>query len=315
MVEQNEKSSETFESNRIARRHRVDIQQMMNKQSIRRRLLDKIATGVAMACVIAAIIPLGSILTEVVKNGAAALSLEFLTQPPGAIGSGSGGIGPAIQGTLIVIALASLIGAPVGVLAGIYLSEFAGSSKFPYAVRFLNDVLTGLPSIVVGIVGFIVIVLTIGSFSVWAGAFALSIIMVPIVVRVTEETLKIVPNSIREAGYSLGIPKWKVVMFIVLTSAKSGVLTGIVLALSRIAGETAPLIMTILGTSLFFTGFTDPVDALPLRIWRLASQPYESAHEFGWGAALILILLVLVMSVGLRMLAYKKGFGIKAISA
>ena len=314
MVEQNEKSSETFESNRIARTHRVDIQQMMNKQSIRRRLLDKIATGIVMACVIAAIIPLGSILIEVVKNGAAALSIEFLTQPPGAIGSASGGIGPAIQGTLIVIGLASLIGAPVGVLAGIYLSEFAGSGRFPYAVRFLNDVLTGLPSIVVGIVGYVVIVLTIATFSVWSGAFALSIIMVPIFVRITEETLKIVPNSIREAGYSLGIPKWKVVMFIVLTSAKSGVLTGIVLALSRIAGETAPLIMTILGTSLFFTGFTDPVDALPLRIWRLASQPYESAHSFGWGAALILILLVLVMSVGLRMLAYKKGFRTKTMS-
>jgi phosphate transport system permease protein len=314
MAEQNEKLGKIFGSDRSDRRHRVDIQQMMNKQSIRRRLFDKIATCVVLACVIAAIIPLGSILIEVVKNGAGALSIEFLTQPPGAIGSGSGGIGPAIQGTLIVIALASLIGAPVGVLAGIYLSEFAGSGRFPYAVRFLNDVLTGLPSIVVGIVGFVVIVLTIGSFSVWAGAFALSIIMVPIVVRVTEETLKIVPNSIREAGYSLGIPKWKVVMFIVLTSAKSGVLTGIVLALSRIAGETAPLIMTILGTSLFFTGFADPVDALPLRIWRLASQPYESAHSFGWGAALILIILVLVMSVGLRMLAYKKGFRIKAIS-
>ena len=314
MVEQNEKSSETFGSDHSNRRHRVDIQQMMDKQSIRRRLLDKIATGVVMACVIAAIIPLGSILIEVVKNGSGALNLEFLTQPPGAIGSGSGGIGPALQGTLIVIALASLIGAPAGVLAGIYLSEFAGSGRFPYAIRFLNDVLTGLPSIVVGIVGFVVIVLTIGSFSVWAGAFALSIIMVPIVVRVTEETLKLVPNSIREAGYSLGIPKWKVVMFIVLTSAKSGVLTGIVLALSRISGETAPLIMTILGTSLFFTGFADPVDALPLRIWRLASQPYESAHSFGWGAALILIILVLAMSVGLRMLAYKKGFRIKTMS-
>lgn len=314
MVEQNEKSSETFGSDHSNRRHRVDIQQMMDKQSIRRRLLDKTATGAVMACVIAAIIPLGSILIEVVKNGSGALSLEFLTQPPGAIGSGSGGIGPAIQGTLIVIALASLIGAPVGVLAGIYLSEFAGSGRFPYAIRFLNDVLTGLPSIVVGIVGFVVIVLTIGSFSVWAGAFALSIIMVPIVVRVTEETLKIVPNSIREAGYSLGIPKWKVVMFIVLTSAKSGVLTGIVLALARISGETAPLIMTILGTSLFFTGFADPVDALPLRIWRLASQPYESAHSFGWGAALILIILVLAMSVGLRMLAYKKGFRIQTMS-
>src|ERR671916_398778 len=296
MVEQNEKSSDTFGSDHSNRRHRVDIQQMMDKQSIRRRLFDKIATGVVTACVIAAIIPLGSILIEVVKNGSGALNLEFLTQPPGAIGSGSGGIGPAIQGTLIVIALASLIGAPAGVLAGIYLSEFAGSGRFPYAIRFLN------------------VVLTIGSFSVWAGAFALSIIMVPIVVRVTEETLKLVPNSIREAGYSLGIPKWKVVMFIVLTSAKSGVLTGIVLALSRISGETAPLIMTILGTSLFFTGFADPVDALPLRIWRLASQPYESAHSFGWGAALILIILVLAMSVGLRMLAYKKGFRIKTMS-
>jgi len=314
MVEQNEKLNETFANDRGSRRSHVDIQQMMNKRSFRRRLFDKIATVVVMVCVVAALIPLASILIEVVKNGIGALSLEFLTEPPGAIGSGRGGIGPAIQGTLIIIALSSLIGAPVGVLAGIYLSEFAGSSRFPYIVRFLNDVLTGLPSIVVGIVGFVVIVLTIGSFSVWAGAFALSIIMVPIVVRVTEETLKIVPNSIREAGYSLGIPKWKVVVFIVLASAKSGVLTGIVLALSRIAGETAPLIMTILGTSLFFTGFDDPVDALPLRIWRLASQPYESAHEFGWGAALILILLVLAMSVGLRMLAYKKGFKLKTLS-
>nr|MDQ5860582.1 hypothetical protein [Thermoproteota archaeon] len=147
MAEQNERLTETFANDGGSRKHRVEIQQMMDKQSIRRRLFDKVMTGVVMACVIAALIPLGSILFEVVKNGAGALSLEFLTQPPGAIGSGRGGIGPAIQGTLIVIALASIIGAPVGVLAGIYLSEFAGSSKFPYAVRFLNDVLTGLPSI------------------------------------------------------------------------------------------------------------------------------------------------------------------------
>lgn len=299
-------------SDNSERRHQ--IQDMMSRQSLKRKMVNKLATGLAIACVVAAIIPLGSILIEVVKNGAAAISIEFLTQTPGAVGSGQGGIGPAIQGTLIVIGLASVIGAPVGVLAGIYLSEFAGTGKFPHVVRFLNDVLTGLPSIVVGIVGFVIIVLAIGSFSVWAGAFALSIIMIPIVVRVTEETLKIVPNSIREAGYSLGIPKWKIVLFVVLTSAKSGVLTGIVLAISRIAGETAPLIMTILGTSLFFTGFVDPVDALPLRIWRLASQPYESAHEFGWGAALILILLVLAMSVGLRMLAYKRGFKIRTIA-
>jgi phosphate transport system permease protein len=293
-----------------SRRHYQNhIQAAMTRQSLRRKMMDKAATALAIACVVAAVIPLGSILVEVVKNGISALSIEFLTQPPGALGSGEGGIAPAIQGTLLVIGLTSLIGVPVGVLAGIYLSEFAGRSSgiFPSAVRFLNDVLTGLPSIVLGIVGYVAIVLAIGSFSIWAGAFALSIIMIPIVVRVTEETLKIVPNSVREAGTSLGIPKWKVVLFIVLPAAKSGVVTGVILAVSRIAGETAPLIMTILGTSLFFSGFTSPVDALPLRIWRLASQPYESAHSFGWGAALVLILVVLGLSVGLRALVLRKG--------
>jgi phosphate transport system permease protein len=286
--------------------HRT-IQSLVTRQTPKRKLTNHTVTIWALACVIAAIIPLGSILIEVVKNGAAAISIEFLTQPPGAIGSGEGGIGPAIQGTLIVIGLASLIGAPVGVLAGIYLSEYAGSAKgnnsrFAHAVRFFNDVLTGVPSIVIGIVGYIAIVLVTGSFSVWAGAFALSIIMIPIVVRVTEETLKIVPDAIREAAYSLGIPRWKIALFIIVPTAKSGVLTGVVLAISRITGETAPLIMTILGTSLFFTGPMGPVDALPLRIWRLASQPYESAHSFGWGAALILILIVLSLSVALRLL-------------
>ncbi|MFL6390425.1 MAG: phosphate ABC transporter permease PstA, partial [Nitrososphaeraceae archaeon] len=218
------------------------------------------------------------------------------------------------QGTLIVIGLASVIGVPIGILAGIYLSEFAsGTGLLPSAVRLFNDVLTGLPSVVIGIVGYITIVLAVGSFSVLAGAFSLSIIMMPIVVRITEETLKVVPNSIREAGYSLGISKWKITLFIVLKSAKSGVLTGIVLAVSRIAGETAPLIMTILGTSLFFSSFTKPIDALPLRIWRLASQPYDTAHSQGWGAALLLIVIVLISSVVLRLLVQRKGFKIKAI--
>jgi phosphate transport system permease protein len=287
------------------------IHATMLRRSSRRRLVDKLVSISAILSVILAVVPLGSILIEVVRNGAPALSVDFLTQPPGAMGSGQGGIGPAIEGTLIVIGLASAIGAPVGVLTGVYLSEFAGRGIFPSSVRFFNDILVGLPSIVIGIVGYVTLVLAIGSFSVWAGAFALSIIMIPIVVSVTEETLKVVPNSIREAGYSLGIPKRKIILRIVLTSAKSGVITGIVLAISRIAGETAPLIMTILGTSLFFTGLTGPVDALPLRIWRLASQPYESAHTFGWGAALILILIVLSLSVSLRLLAQRRGFGIR----
>jgi phosphate transport system permease protein len=275
----------------------------------RRQLLDKLFTLVTIACIAAAMIPLGSILLEVVKNGAGAITVEFLTQPQGSIVVGNGGIAPAIQGTLLVVAQASLIGIPVGVLGGIYLSEYAPDGKFARAVRFFNGVMTGLPSIVIGIVGYIALVVTIGSFNITAGAVALSIIMIPIVVSVTEETLKLVPNSVREAGHSIGIPKWKVTLFITLMAAKSGVLTGIVLAISRIAGETAPLIMTILGTSLFFQGFTGPVDALPLRIWRLASLPYEQAHSFGWGAALILILMVLSLSLILRFVMLRRTGG------
>ncbi|HEX7275324.1 MAG TPA: phosphate ABC transporter permease PstA [Nitrososphaeraceae archaeon] len=290
-----------------------NLEEIMLKHSKKRVYVNKILTVISIACVILAIIPVVSILFEVVKNGVSAISFEFLVKPPGSIGSGKGGIGPAIQGTLIVVGLASLMAVPVGVLTGIYLSEYAKSnSKFAFAVRFFNDVLTGLPSIIVGIVGYITIVLTIGSFSVIAGAFSLSLIMIPILSRITEETLKVIPNSIREAAHSLGIPKWKITLFIVLKTAMSGVITGIVLSVARIAGETAPLIMTILGTSLFFSSLTGPVDALPLRIWRLASQPYESAHAQGWGAALILIMIVLTLNVVLRLLSQRKNFSIKS---
>ncbi|MFB5599334.1 MAG: phosphate ABC transporter permease PstA [Nitrososphaeraceae archaeon] len=289
-----------------------NIQEIMIKQYKKRVYINKLVTIISIACVIFAVIPLGSILFEVVKNGVSAISMEFLIEPPGSIGSGKGGIGPAIQGTLIVVGLASLIAVPVGIFTGVYLSEYTQSNnKFAFAVRFFNDVLTGLPSIIVGIVGYITIVITIGSFSVLAGAFSLSLIMIPLVSRITEETLKIVPNSIREAAHSLGIPKWRISLFIVLKTAMSGVLTGIVLSIARIAGETAPLIMTILGTSLFFSSFTGPVDALPLRIWRLASQPYESAHAQGWGAALILILIVLILNIGLRLLSQRNNIAYK----
>lgn len=291
---------------------KLHLQNAMERKSSRKRIINRLVTVSCIICIGLAIVPLGSILVQVIINGASAFSIEFLTQSPGSIGSGKGGIGPAIQGTLITVGIASIIATPVGVLAGIYLAEFAGNGPFPHAVRFFNDVLTGLPSIVLGIVGYIVVVLAIGSFSVWAGSFALSIIMIPIVVRVTEESLKVVPNSVREAGYSLGIPKWRITLNITLKTALSGVLTGIVLGISRIAGETAPLIMTILGTSLFFTGFQEPVDALPLRIWRLASQPYESAHTQGWGAALMLIIIVMLFSVTLRFIATRKGFNVKA---
>jgi phosphate transport system permease protein len=311
-MHRNELNSNNNNNNNSNHNNKQKIRNMILRQSYKRRLIDKIVSGFAVLCVLVAIIPLGSILLEVIKNGGSAISIQLLILPPGAIGSAIGGIAPAIQGTLIVVGLASLIAVPIGVLAGIYLSEFASSNwLLPSAVRLFNDVLTGLPSVVIGIVGYLTIVLALGSFSVFAGAFSLSIIMMPIVVRITEETLKIVPNSLREAGYSLGISKFKVTFSIVMKSAKSGVLTGIVLAISRIAGETAPLIMTILGTSLFFTSLTKPIDALPLRIWRLASQPYESAHSQGWGAALILMIIVVLLSAILKFLAQRKGFNVK----
>jgi phosphate transport system permease protein len=298
-------------------KRRKAIQDAIVRKNQRRRIIDRTFTAVTVACIALAMIPLGSILIEVVKNGAPAISAEFLTERPGPVLSGKGGIGPAIQGTLIVVGYASLIGVPVGVLTGIYLSEYAGNNRFAYLVRFFNNVMTGMPSIVIGIVGYVVLVLTIGSYNITAGAVALSIIMIPIVVGVTEEALKLVPNSIREAGHSLGIPKWRITLSITLRSAKNGVLTGIVLGLSRIAGETAPLIMTILGTSLFFQGLDSPVDALPLRIFRYAGQPQPEnvvfgPHEFAWGGALILILIVLSLSVALRYVVLDRQYKVRA---
>ena len=276
------------------------------KQNVQRRLLvDKIVRLIVVACVITAIIPLGSILVEVFKNGITAISIEFLTEAPGSIGTGEGGIGPAIQGTLIVVGLASIIGVPIGVLSGIFLSEF-GDNRLGRSVRFFNDVFMEFPSILLGIFAFLVIVLILGHFSVWAGAFALALIMFPIVTRTVEESLKMVPVTYREAGMALGLKQWVVTMRIVISAAKSGIVTGVLLAVARIGGETAPLIMTILGSSLFFSSLDAPMDALPLRIWRLSLLPYESAQMQGWGAALVLIFIIIAINIGVRTLVLNK---------
>jgi phosphate transport system permease protein len=215
------------------------------------------------------------------------------------VGQPGGGIGPAIEGTLILIGLTCLIGVPLGLLSGIYLAEF-GDNNFGKIVRFVNDVIAEFPSIVIGIFAYLVFVLTIGSFSPIAGAAALSIIMLPIITRTTEESLKLVPNTIREASMALGVRRWKTTISVVISSAKSGIVTGIMLSVARIAGETAPLIMTILGSQWFFSGFNSPMDALPLRVWRLALLPYDYSHQQGWGTALVLIMLVLILNIGVR---------------
>lgn len=270
------------------------------KQNVEKRLLvDKAVRVIVFSCVIIAIIPLGSILVEVFKNGLTAISIEFLTQTPGSIGSGEGGIGPAIQGTLIIIGLSSLIGVPIGVMSGIFLSEY-GDNALARSIRFFNDVFMEFPSVILGIFAFLVIVLVLGHFSVWAGAFALSLIMFPIVARTTEESLKMVPMTYREAGTALGLKKWVITFRIVLSAAKSGLVTGILLSVSRIGGETAPLIMTILGSSQFFSNFDTPMDVLPLRIWRLSLLPYDSAQLQGWGAALVLIMIILGINLAIK---------------
>ena len=281
------------------------------RQNMRRRLLaDKAVRVVVVAAVIIAVVPLASILFEVVRNGVAAISLEFLTEVPGAAGSGEGGIGPAIQGTFIVLGLASLIGVPIGVLSGVYLAEF-GRGRLAQLVRFFTDVFMEFPSIVIGIFAFLVVVLVLGHFSLWAGAFALALIMFPIVSRTTEESLKMVPYTYREAGVALGLQRWVIILRVVVSAAKNGMVTGILLAVSRVGGETAPLLFTILGSSQFFGGFGSPMDALPLRIWALSLLPYEEAQLHGWGAALVLIFIIMCINLAVRffVLGEKTGFG------
>ena len=251
--------------------------------------------------------PLASILFEVVRKGASTLSLEFLTSPPGVIGQPGGGIANAIQGTILLILFTSVIGVPLGLMGGIYLAEY-GDNRFGRTVRFLNDVLADFPSIVIGILVYSLIVLATRSFSPLAGAAALSIIMLPIITRTTEESIRLVPSSIRDAAMALGIRRWRALLSVVLSTARGGVITGILLAIARISGESAPLIFTILGSQFFFSGFDQPMDALPLRIFRLASLPYQYAIQQGWGAALVLILMVLTLNVGVR-LATRGGYG------
>jgi phosphate transport system permease protein len=260
-----------------------------------RKFKNRLFFVLSLICIIVAIIPLLSILIEVIVRGASQINIEFLFSV--------NGIGPAIQGTLILIGLTSLIGIPLGIMSGIYLSEY-GNNKYASWMRTFNDLLTEFPSIVIGITVSVVIVIgMIGSFSAIAGAIALSFMLIPIVARTTEESLKLVPNSVREASMALGVYRWKTILRVVLPAGKSGLITGALLAVARIAGETAPLIMTVLGSRYFFQGFTEPMASLPIMIWRSALQPSAAVQAKGWGAALVLILIVLTLNIGVRLIS------------
>lgn len=246
-----------------------------------------------------ALIPLVSILLETAIRGASAINIDFIVERIPPLGQPGGGIGPAIQGTIIVVGIASLIGVPIGVFSGIYLAEFR-ETRLASAARFLSDVLSNMPSIVVGIFSWALIVTVIG-WSVIAGAIALSIMMIPVVTRTTEEAIKLVPGTIREAALALGVPRWKTTLTVVLSSARKGIITGILLAVARISGETAPLLLTVLGSRFWFSGFTDPTAALPLSIFNFSQSPYSGIDwPKAWGASMILIFMVLGINIVVR---------------
>jgi phosphate transport system permease protein len=267
----------------------------------RRKVVDfMVRAGCVLAAVIA-VIPLGSVLFYVAERGLAGLDWAFLTELPKPVGEEGGGMANAIVGTLKLVGLACLFGIPPGVLAGVYLAEF-GHARFGKAVRFCADVMSGVPSITVGIFVYSLVVITTKHFSAWAGGVALAVLMLPTVTRTTEELLKLVPESLREAALGLGVPKWRATLRVMLRTAAPGIATGVMLAVARVAGETAPLLFTAFNNRYWSDGVDEPTASLPVNIYTYAVSPYEDWHRQAWAAALVLLMMVLLLNVSARLL-------------
>ena len=270
------------------------------RQASRRDLVDRFATLLIWTSAAVAVAVLLIILGYVVVRGAPALNLEFFTQRPLPYGEVGGGVAPAILGTLTMLAVAALIGIPIGVGTAIYLAEF-GRGRFASLVRFVIDLIAGLPSIVVGVFVWALLVRQIiGQYSGLAGAVALAIIMIPITTRVVEDILRLVPDAIREASFALGVPRWKTILRIVLPTARGGIVVGVVLSLARAGGETAPLLLTALGNQFFSYDLLAPMAALPIQIYNYAVAPYDDWHTKAWGSALVLISVIGLLSFATR---------------
>lgn len=269
--------------------------------SIRRRLSNGLALGSITAAAIIVTVPLFLILGTVVYNGLGELHWSFFTQIPKPVGEEGGGMANAIVGSLELLAFASLIGLPLGIGTGVYLSEY-GRNVIGNVVRFTCDVLNGVPSIVIGMTAYALVVLTQRHFSVIAGSVALGIMMIPTIARTTEEVLLMVPQTIREAALGLGIPQWRTTVSVVVRTASAGIITSIMLAFARIAGETAPLMFTAFGNMYWNVNPNQPISALPLQIFNYAVMPYDQAHRQAWTGALVLITLILVTVVVFRYL-------------
>ncbi|MFB3916364.1 MAG: phosphate ABC transporter permease PstA [Terriglobales bacterium] len=259
--------------------------------NFRRTATDHLATLAAVSAAVLVMVPLIAIFAYLIYRGAGALSIPFLTQAPKPVGESGGGIGNAIAGSGLILAVSSAIGIPLGVGAGIYLAEY-GRGKFATIVRFVADVLNGVPSIVMGIAVYALVVVRQKHFSAFAGGVALGIMMIPTITRATEEMLLMVPRSIREAALGLGIPEWRTVISVTLRTALPGVITGVMLAFARVAGETAPLLFTAFGNQFWNFKLDQPTAALPLQIFTYAISPYEEWHQQAWAGALVLIVLI-----------------------
>ena len=276
--------------------------------SWRRRITDHVMTGVAVLTVILVLAPLIAIFGYLVYRGLGSITWAFLTQTPKPVGEAGGGMANAIVGSAFILAIASLLGVPLGVGAGIYLAEF-GRNRFGDAIRFTADVLNGVPSIVIGIVAYSIVVLYQRHFSALAGGVALAIMMVPTISRTTEEMLLLVPQALREAAYGLGIPRWRTTLSITLRTATSGVITGIMLAFARVAGETAPLLFTAFGNQFWNLRTDQPTAALPLQIFTYAISPYDEWHRQAWAGALVLIILIVSAVAAVRYAVRRGTFG------
>src|SRR6201987_2046522 len=282
--------------------------QVVAPVSLRRRVTDRVMTGVAVSTVVIVLAPLIAIFGYLLYRGIGSINLAFLTQTPKPVGEAGGGMANAIAGSVFILAIASIIGVPFGVGAGIYLAEF-GRNRFGRVIRFTADVLNGVPSIVVGIVAYSIVVLYQKHFSALAGGVALAIMMVPTICRTTEEMLLLVPQALREAAYGLGIPRWRTTLSIVLRTATSGVITAVMLAFAHIAGETAPLLFTTLGNQYWNLRPNQPTAALPLQIYVYANSAYEDWHRQAWAGSFVLIVLIVTSVAAVRYVVRRGSFG------
>jgi phosphate transport system permease protein len=269
-----------------------------------RRTTSAVMTALTALCTLLVVSALLIILSYIAWQGIGSISFQFLTDLPRPVGEG-GGIGNAIVGSLLLLAISSVIGLPLGISVGVYLSE-VGTGRFSGAVRFIVDTLTGIPSIVTGVFVYTVLVLPMRHFSAFAGGVALALIMIPIVARTTEEMLKLVPHSLREGALALGAPQWRVTLGVIIPAAAPGIATGAMLAIARVSGETAPLLFTAFGSRFFPESLNQPIASLTVQIYNYAISPYDEWHAMAWAATLVLMVLVLGINIMVRFLTRKR---------